>query len=297
MNSINSGFTASSILKGIETKVKPEEESVTVETKDSVAKSEYNNLDFKKISLPKLSENVKSGILSGALIGGGVGALAGGITAYNMAWSEIKATVPLQSIDLSWQEPDLVRENIGSIPSDYYNNSSSYWASLPRGGVSNTPVYENQPILVDGKPKMHEINKTYTDYGTPAVEWKSNNINEKTLMGYRERVVEDYHYEQVFDHYTTVSDGTDSDGNTIYRQEAVYRDVKVTDGYWHKFSPDIEYTKWGQYETPSVKFDHGGIDVGLRTLAGIGIGAGIGALAGAVAGGAIAYARGEKDNV
>jgi len=275
MNSISPNTSALSILKEQQVKSPCENESSSIDTQDKLVKSDDKKIDFKKITLPKLDENTKTKMLQGGTIGALVGGLAGGITAYNMAWHEIKAEVPSNSVELAWQEPVTNKESIGKIPSNYY--SFIKWSK-----THNRPCTENvwvvQPAVDNaGRPVMQDVSKTFEGYGNYTITQKNNNINYQTLNGYYERVIEDSH----------THTETDSKGNT--------RTTKHIDGYWHRFSPNISNTKIGEYQTPVVKFDNGGINVGLRTLAGVGIGAGIGAVAGAITGAAIAYAQNKNE--
>ena len=287
MNSISSmNFTASSILSGNSNlKVAEQNQNVNPElqTQDTLVKSEKEEPElkkglfkkkvgnpFKKLS-DKLTDKEKDAALKGALIGGAVGGIAGGITAYNMSWNEIKATNEVNSITLDWQEPNMVKENLGKIPSNYYS-----WSPYPSHHAETVNVNRENPVMVDGKPVMHDVTKTYTDYGKPQVTWKDHSIQQKYMDGYDERITEDTHTESQYLY-------TDSDGNKHYQ------DYEVVDGYWHSFSPTIGVNNVGSYQTPEVHFETG-VNVGLNTTLGVLAGAGIGALAGGIAGAAIQHA-------
>ncbi len=71
--------------------------------------------------------------------------------------------------------------------------------------------------------------------------WNSNDINDPKLTGYS-------HYAHEVGHTEREYVGTDSEGNSEYR------DRYVVDGYWHRYSPDIRYDKVGTYNTPG--YDH-----------------------------------------
>ena len=282
MNSISSmNLTASSILSNVNSaKVAEQNQNATSEmqTQDTLVRSEKEEPELKKglfkkkIGNPfkKMTDNEKSSALKGAVIGGTVGGIAGGITAYNMSLNKIKATNDIQSVTLDWQEPNMVNENLGQIPSDYYT-----WSPYPEASGLRDVNVQN-PVVENGKPVMHDVTKTYSDYGKPVVTWKSHDITHKTLEGFDERITESTHTESEYLY-------TDEYGNEHYQ------DYEVVDGYWHTFSPDFGFEKLGSYQTPNVKFETG-VNVGLNTAIGVGIGAGIGALAGGIAGAAIQHA-------
>ena len=284
MNSISSSavtnFTASSILSNANSaKVAEQNQNATAElqTQDTLVKSEKEESSIKtffkkKVGNPfkKMTDNEKSSAIKGAVIGGTVGGIAGGITAYNMSLNKIKATNEIQSVTLDWQEPNMIKENLGQIPSDYYS-----WSPGPRpSGLENVTV--QNPVIENGKPVMHDVTKTYSDYGKPVVTWQSHDIKHKTLEGYDEVITESTHTESQYI-------GTDAEGNKHYQ------DYEVVDGYWHTFHPDFGVEKLGTYQTPNVKFETG-VNVGLNTTLGVLAGAGIGALAGGIAGAAIQHA-------
>ena len=294
MNSISSSIntlTASSILSNANSaKVAEQNQNATSEmqTQDTLVKSEKEEPELKKglfkkkVDNPfkklgdKLTDRDKDAALKGALIGGAVGGVIGGITAYNMSWNEIKATNDVNSITLDWQEPNMVNENLGKIPSNYYS-----WSPYPSHHAETVNVNRENPVLVDGKPVMHDVTKTYTDYGTPQVTWKDHSIQQKYMDGYDERITEDTHIESKYLY-------TDSDGNKHYQ------DYEVVDGYWHKFYPTIGVNNVGSYQSPEVHFETG-VNVGLNTTLGVLAGAGIGAVTGGIAGAAIQHAMDIKN--
>lgn len=292
MNSINSsGITASSILSG-NMDLKPagdvkKSDSASIPTEDVLVKSEKEDVSLKdklfklssdKNPFKKLTEQDKEYAVKGAVIGGVAGGVIGGIAAYNMSQNEIKATNDIQSVTLDWQEPVIKSENLGKIPASYYQHAG-WW--LNSGSQGFKDVYENNPVLENGKPVMQDVQKTYSDYGEPVVTWKDNKIVHKTLTGFSERVVTDTSTYREYE-------GTDSDGNAIY---STHTEV---DGFWHYFSPDIHNTVVGNYQTPQVKFETG-VNVGLNTALGVLAGAGIGALAGGVAGAAISHVMNKEE--
>lgn len=58
-------------------------------------------------------------------------------------------------------------------------------------------------------------------------EWVPHNIEDKKLVGYNHYVQENVHYDE--------DEGW------------------VVDGYWHRFVPDIDFKKVGEYQTPEYK--------------------------------------------
>ncbi|MCL5036464.1 MAG: hypothetical protein M1269_05015 [Chloroflexi bacterium] len=111
-----------------------------------------------------------------------------------------------------------------------------------------------------------------------------HDVNHPKLTGYDHTVSEDGHYETRVTGYETKT-SVDENGNTIITKEPITEEHWVTDGYWHRFSPDIEQKVVGHYQTPEFKhsgwFDPltGGL-VGLA--AGATVGAGLGAVIGVV---------------
>lgn len=82
----------------------------------------------------------------------------------------------------------------------------------------------------------------YEDMKTdnPEIVWREHDIRDPRMDGFTHWVQEDGHYESDYI-------GTDSEGN------AQYIERYVVDGYWHHYSPRINYTKVGSYSTPSYE--------------------------------------------
>ena len=251
MNGISNNLTASSILRAsTEIKTDGVKDSANIDTKDTLVKSEQS--DSKKLDFVKFDEKTKQAMIKGAAVGGVSGAVIGGIAGYASAWHEIKTTVPENSITVDWQEPNIQREMLGNIPTGFY----SFMSRPPEHRINLTQeVYQNNPEMQGDKPVMYARAETFIGYGNPIVELENNDINHYTLNGWN----------------VQRSDvDNDNDGSV--------------DEYEYDFYPNLEMNRVGEYETPKVRFDNGGINVGLRTLAGAGIGLGIGALTGAIAG-------------
>ncbi len=118
---------------------------------------------------------------------------------------------------------------------------------------------------------------------TARIEWKTRDVTDPSLVGYTHNVYEDGHYDQELVGYETVREvvGYDENNDPIYseRQKPIYHDHWEVDGYWHRFSPDIDEKKVGSYQTPEYKHSSWlnpitGALVGL--VGGSAIGAGIG---------------------
>ncbi len=264
INNISSGITASAILKQKPLAENSKDKAAQIDTND-ILESSSSKTDFLK------EKDMKKAIGIGAGVGAAIGGIAGGITAYNMSWNKIKATNTVQSVSLDWKEPDMKSENLGKIPADYYS-PISWWHTS--GGHGYQDVYRDNPVIgPDGKPQMHDMHQTYSNYGKPVVTWENQNIEEKKLTGFSEFVHEDYHYENEYK-------GKDANGEPIYERR------KEVDGYEHDYSPTIQSTHLGTYQTPKVRFETG-VNVGLNTTLGVLAGAGIGAIAGGLAGAAI----------
>jgi hypothetical protein len=101
---------------------------------------------------------------------------------------------------------------------------------------------------------------------TAKIEWQSRDISDPKLTGYDHSVYEDGHWDRDLVGY-------DKDDNPIYNERW------EVDGYWHRFSPDIDEKKVGSYQTPEYKHSSWlnpitGALVGL--VGGSAVGAGIG---------------------
>ena len=258
MNSINNGLTASNILRAsANAKTDDIKEQSGQDVKDTLLKSEQN--DNKKLDFIKIDEKTKQAMVKGATIGGVTGAAIGGIAGYASAWHEIKSTVPANSITVDWQEPNIQKDMIGYIPEDFKSSFSTYSHWDLR---LTKKVFHKNPEMQGGNPVMYDQSKTYDGYGESEVGWKNHKIK---------------HYEL---------DGWKVDRDTHRVKNGEWYDKE----YEYEFTPKYDVKKVGDYDTPKVKFDNGGISVGLRTLAGAGIGLGIGAFTGAIAGAIVANA-------
>jgi hypothetical protein len=104
--------------------------------------------------------------IGGGLIGAGIGTYVG------LKSAEVEKGNS-QAATLKWQEPDMIRKDLGKIPQDYYA-PNSWWFGYGWGGdhvhfnehgqVENgQAVYRDAPILKpDGTPQMHDVEKTIT---------------------------------------------------------------------------------------------------------------------------------------
>lgn len=271
MNNISSNITASSILSGkVQVPAAKQENQAPVEDKVEISSSKNQEEKTHFLSV-KDNEGKKKAMLIGAGIGGVAGGVAGGLIGNNMAKEKIMANNDINSISLDWKEPAMQSENLGQIPANYYQPNNLFgWVG---GGNGMTSVIRQNPVMENGKPVMLDKSQTFTDYGKPVVEWKNKNIYTSTLNGYHSSITPDTSYE-------TVYAGRDSNGNAIYVER------EKIDGYYHNFSPNIQQTNVGTYQTPKVKFETG-VSTGLYTTLGALAGAGVGALSGALTGAAI----------
>lgn len=105
--------------------------------------------------------------------------------------------------------------------------------------------------------------------------WVTDAIEKPTFTGYTEYLQPQYHYEQECH--------TVSDGNGGTRQECYSR--QVLDGFWHQFSPDIQWTPIGSFKRPTLQHTApiGSVGGGaLAVGAGLAVGAAVAAIATAV---------------
>lgn len=205
-----------------------------------------------------------------ATAGGVIGGLVGGIVANTMAKAEIEK-LPIERITLDWQNPVMTDKVIGQIPKDYYDQKHTI--DPARREVLVDAVTKAPVLNPDGTPVMQDMNKEFADHGKLNVDWQNRTITNPIFKGFSERTIEDRHQQQ-----TLI--GFDSNNNPQYTY------YSVTDGYYHKFKPQVEDQIVGSYKEPVVKFETG-IDVGSRTMKGILIGSLTGAVSAAIATAAI----------
>ena len=310
----SSSITASSILR---TSQKTEQvDSKAVETNDSFVKSSETDMD-KKMDFVKKSKNMSKGkkkfvksTLTGTAIGAGAGAVLGAGLGAATAMHRALEKIPESTHSVEYQLPDGTQQTFaGQIPTDYYVSGNDAIKSTP---LKNA-YFTNPATDANGKPIMKDTVLTSTGKGTPSVTWKTKDIDfQKPTMEYNEWVSEDFHYVKEFSHYDTkwvqvldyyrtetreIYAGTDDDGYSYYTTETVstpvyktvpeqypvYKDVKVHDGYNHRFSADYESKTLGTYDVPSINWNTN-LDAAALRIKGAAIGAGIGAACGAVAG-------------
>lgn len=213
--------------------------------------------------------NAFDSVEQGAKIGGGIGLVAGGAYGFASANSDIHK-LPLNFTTQEWDSPVMRDKLLGKIPDDHTSYSSIHHS---KDTECTENVIEKAPVInSDGNPKMEHITKTWTDHGKPVVEWKTKPIEDLIFKGWDERISEMFHFDRK-------CSGHDSQGREICHQE------KHVDGYRHRFYPEIDKVKVGEYNEPVVKFDTG-VDVLGRTLTcaffGLVVGAASGALVKAV---------------
>jgi len=109
--------------------------------------------------------------------------------------------------------------------------------------------------------------------------WKTHDVNDPVkLLGWSHRDVEDGHTEShTYYTYETVSHTSyDSDGRsyTYYTSELQSHTYYTYehDGYWHRNTPNIDWTKIGEFKTPALEREKA---IGPIEGAAIGLGAGI----------------------
>jgi len=95
--------------------------------------------------------------------------------------------------------------------------------------------------------------------------FNNHDISDSKLTGYDHRIEEDGHYERDLvgyepGHYEDYIKGYDDNGKPIYGErwvegDPIYKDRWVVDGYWHRFSADIDNKKVGEYKTPTYEHE------------------------------------------
>lgn len=295
MDSINGASTATLQAPGTQMLVK-KEDAGEQPIQDTVVKGSESGGFFSKMKdlvasgVDSKEEAYRSSDVSimeqyrGELIGAGVGFVAVGIIGAVMSHSSAMGDVnklPVESVSLSWKEPIMQQKTIGQIPANYYEPANIWgWVNQNNGKVD---VVRDAPALdASGQPVMNNRSHTFSDHGKPVVKWETTKIQDPQLKGFLENEIADTERVMVGHHTERVADGTDSKGNTIYKNVEVDDYETRTKGWNHSFSPDIDYKTLGTYEKPNVTFETG-VSVGMRTFTGFLIGAGAGAIGVALA--------------
>jgi hypothetical protein len=161
----------------IKTTGRKKKEEISPGSSDEFVKSKPGVVDkFKNFVTGNITGTQKAGsdadsdftvkaAIGGGLIGAGIGTYVG------LKSAELEKT-NAQSATLHWQEPDLVRKDLGQIPHDYYA-PNTWWFGFGWGDHVNynehgqvadgQTVYRDAPILKpDGTPQMHDVEKTIT---------------------------------------------------------------------------------------------------------------------------------------
>lgn len=202
----------------------------------------------------------KKAIAIGAGVGAGVGALTGGLIEHSRAVADVQKQ-PVESVTLDWTEPVLASKNLGKIPQDQYQ-PGGFFGVFPHS-VGQEDVVRKAPILKDdGTVAMNNMHKTFTDHGKPVVRWETQDIKDPFLnpsAPYTQSIWED----------------------AYYRDDGQGHSVRYVNGFWVRYSPNIENKSLGTYQNPNVTFESG-VNIGLRTFLGLLAGMGLGALSGAV---------------
>ncbi|MHB2015550.1 MAG: hypothetical protein ACYCW6_01250 [Candidatus Xenobia bacterium] len=214
-------------------------------------------------------------MIVGAAVGGGVGALTGGVLGYHSAQADINKLPVNSTPELHWQTPQEHTVSIGRIPNDYYTPNNVWGAIGTQNGTHE--VTANAPVTnPDGSVVMDQHSQAFTAHGHPIVNWQSNPIQQPYLPRGNEFTT------QQFTDSHTVQDQPYTDQQGVVHQPS----HEVVDGTWTRYYPNTEYRQIGSYQTPDVRWDTG-VSTGTRTFVGILLGSVTGAVGGALAGVAV----------
>lgn len=204
----------------------------------------------------------KKMIVAGAAVAGGV---VGGIVAYEISDSMVKSH-PVNSVTETWKQPVVQNQSMGQIPDDFYR-PGGIWGFFPTGVPQREVTsgqYGGTPVLdPQGFAAMESRTQTFTGHGTPMVNWETHQIQKPQLDPHQP-----YDMSQMPNTHTIDQSWTDSDG---VRHES---STTVTDGYWYRFSPNVQYKTVQAadgsttYQKPDVKFETG-VHTALNTTLGI----------------------------
>ena len=315
----SSNMTASSILQSnaLKSKEAKKDDSKPTNINDSFVKSSgAEKADF--IKKPTVSPEGKKKFTSSVALGTGIGAAVGGVGGAVLGavigHSKEMAKIPFTTHSVEYQQPTGATEQTfaGKIPMDHY--TTGYYYDCSRETPVKDIYFTNPATDANGKPLMKNDVLVSTGQGTPSVTWTNKSISYKDpTMTYSHSISEDYHYEEQFSHYATryvdvfshyetrteqIYEGTDSNGQAYYRTEttdypvytsvpetyAVYKDVKIHDGYYHNFAADYTNKTIGTYDIPKIKW-HQDLDwgeIGKNAVKGAVLGTACGAVAGAL---------------
>ena len=179
-------------------------------------KIEYNTIDTYQKPEVKFDHgvNVKKYILAG-LIGGGViglvtglaiggpigvaiggiiGAVVGGVAGGIKALKEIEK-VPVESITLNYKEPIYENKEIGKIPESEYISKSKLDDNDIKKIINAIPtksIIQQVPLKDEnGKVIYKEIQKTFSGHGKPVVSYKTEEVKEPILQGWKQSIKAD----------------------------------------------------------------------------------------------------------
>lgn len=199
------------------------------------------------------------------IVGGGIGAVVGGVVGRKRALDSYQASVEPNSIKLEWETPDVRREVLGQIPRDerrwatFWERNSLFRPSPPSDiNTSVRDVVVNQAALNEsGQPVMLPQSQEFTGYGEPQVSWNEHSISHKELQGYDRSVTSRY-------------------DDQIFCQSNWWppSDQKISQ-WCIKYSPKISTENVGSYKTPQVSFElpaEAASQLTAATMKGAGIG-------------------------
>lgn len=295
MESIGKNLTASSILsQGLNARQagplpeKEQNQESAINTQDVMEKSTAKqDADFKKkAALLPLSERGKQSIGLAAAIGGVVGGVGGGLYGKSLADRRIITSAKLNEVELTWKEPVMKADTLGSIPSNFHTINFIDRDSLQSASnvAENMVIVDNPVLNGDGSVQMREVTAKWQDFGEPRVTITPEKIEHTMYAGYKEEI------RPVTVKTTNISGSGNADVSTGAGVKAgATQDEKLV-GYNHDHTPVFNKTTLGYYEKPSVEFDKGVNVIGYTIIGGF-IGVVLGATTGGLAGAVIEKVR------
>ena len=284
MESIGKNLTASTILSRNlpASQSEPKNaESTIQDPQDTLTQGDpAQNADFKKkTALLPLSLRGKQSITLGAIAGGLVGGVGGGVYANSLAVRKEITSAELNEVELTWKEPVMQADTLGSVPRNFHTIAFTDKDALATcdSRPDNIVIVDNPVMDENGTVKMREVSAKWANFGKPRVTINPEKIEHKRFTGFKEEI------KPVTVKTTQASGSAAVNSSPEVKGGATYEEKLV--GYNHDHVPLFNKTTLGYYDKPMVDFDKGVNVIGYTViggLVGVAVGVTVGVLAGAM---------------